>query len=332
MSWYTKSAPNDDIVVSCRIRLARNIKGMPFPSKMNSKQLEALNETVKSALFKSNLPIVKQLKYIRMDNIPELERLAMVERHIISRNFASNCKNRAIIISDDEEICIMLGEEDHIRIQVLLSGLRLQEAYDKASAIDDILCKNLDIAFDRRLGFLTECPTNLGTGLRASVMMHLPVVKSNYEKELLDFVSDIGGTIRGIYGEGSKIQGSLYQLSNQITLGIQETTTVNNLESLALSIIDKEKGYRKKLDMLQTEDICMRSLGILRSARILQSDEMTDRLGDIKLGQSLGVLKCNESPIKLMIECRPNMLMRRLGVLSPNERDIERAKLIRESI
>ncbi len=330
--WYSASAPCDDIVVSTRVRLARNINGIPFPFRMTAEQLNTVNNQVKNAIEKSNSPIAKSLKYINMCDIPEIERYAMVERHIISQNFASNYQNRAIIISDDENICIMLGEEDHIRIQVILAGLQIEKAYEIASLVDDVLCGGLDIAFDKSLGFLTECPTNLGTGLRASVMLHLPVIKDNYEKDLLDYASSIGYTVRGMYGEGSKAKGSLYQLSNQITLGIKEEDTIKDLKAIALSLINKEKGYRQNLELIKTEDICMRSLGVLKSARILTSDEMIKKLSDVKLGQSLGMLDCKQSPIKLLIEGQPNMLMRRFGNISPKERDIERAKMIREAL
>ncbi len=330
--WYDVSAPEDDIVVSTRIRLARNINGIPFPHKMTAEQFERVNLLVKNAVLKNNLPITSTLRYFDMDDIPEIERLAMVERHIISQNFALNYQNRAIIISDDESICVMLGEEDHIRIQVLLAGLQLHKAYEIANLLDDILCSELDIAFDEHFGFLTECPTNLGTGLRASVMLHLPVIKDNHQEELFNYAKDIGYTVRGIYGEGSKPEAALYQFSNQVTLGINEKDTVNNLKEIAISLIKKEKDYRKNLDSLKTEDICMRSLGVLKSARLLSTDEMMSKLSHIMLAKSMHFISCDSSPIKLMIEGKPNMIMRRFGELSPNERDFYRAKMIREQL
>ena len=188
--WYNLSDPEADIAVSTRIRLARNLNGMPFPSKMTDAQFEVVNESVRKAVFESNTPYAKSLKFIYMKDIPENERFSMVERHIISQRFASNCENRAIIISEDESVCIMLGEEDHIRIQVILSGLQLEKAYDIAENIDSLLCGILDLAFDDKLGFLTECPTNLGTGLRASVMLHLPVIENSGETVAMDKETD----------------------------------------------------------------------------------------------------------------------------------------------
>lgn len=328
--WYTVSAPQDDIAVSTRIRLARNIKGIPFPSKMKPEQFKTVCNAVKKAIAESNTPYAKSLKYIDMEDIPDVERFAMVERHIISHRFASNYQNRAIIFSDDESICIMIGEEDHIRIQVLLGGLQFEKAYEIADAIDTILCNGLDLAFEDRMGFLTECPTNLGTGLRASVMLHLPLIENNGElSALADFIGKFGLTMRGMYGEGSKGIASLYQISNQITLGISEENAIDNLKTSAMQLIQRECGYRKRVNRIKLEDRCMRSLGILENARILTSDEMMARLSDVKLGVAMGIVECNTSPIKLMIEGQPNMIMRKLGGLSPEERDIERAKMIR---
>ena len=331
--WYNVAAPNDDIAVSTRIRLARNISGIPFPSKMTPEHFKLVNEMVRKAIIDSNTPFSKTLKYIEMGDIPEIERLAMVERHIISNRFASNYQNRAIIISEDESICIMIGEEDHIRVQVLLAGLQFEKAYDIADSIDSLLCGGIDLAFDERIGFLTECPTNLGTGLRSSVMLHLPLIESRGEMPTLaDSINKIGLTVRGMNGEGTKAVASLYQISNQITLGISEKNAIDNLKVIAMQLIQKEKNYRAEINRIKLEDICMRSLGVLKNARILTSSEMMSRLSDVKLGQSVGIIDCEVSPIKLIIECQPYMIMKKVGEMSPDERDIERAQIIRETL
>lgn len=328
--WYSVTAPQCDIAVSTRVRLARNISGIPFPSKMTAEQFCAVNEAVRKAISDSDNPIAKTLTYIAMEDIPELERFAMVERHIISRRFASNYQNRAIILSEDESICIMLGEEDHIRVQVLLAGMQFEKAYQIADCVDSLLCESLDIAFDERIGFLTECPTNLGTGLRSSVMLHLPLIENHGEiPSLSDSINKIGLTMRGMYGEGTKALASLYQISNQVTLGISETNSIDNLKIIATQLIQKEQDYREQLNRIKIEDRCMRALGILKNARIISSNEMMSRLSDIMLGATIGVVNCNVSPIKLIIEGQPNMLMRKFGNLSPDERDIERANMIR---
>lgn len=332
-SWYCDNASAKDVVVSTRIRLARNLKDVPFPSKMNDEQRKELKEKVKKALCESNTPYAKSLKYIDMENVPQNEIKAMVERHIISKEFAANAKAKAIIISEDESISIMVGEEDHIRIQVILGGLKLEEAYDIAERIDTLLHSKLNFAFDSQLGFLTECPTNLGTGLRASVMLHLPVIESKGEiTALSDTVNKIGFTVRGMYGEGSKPIASMYQISNQITLGISEKTAIDNLKIITSQLIEKELNAQKQLDTLKIEDMAYRALGTLKYCKIISSEEMMNLLSKIKLGQSLGILDMDINTIKLLIEGQPCMLMKKYGEMEPYERDITRADFIREAL
>ena len=241
-NWYSKEAKDNDIVVSTRIRLARNIENLPFPSFMTTNDKKNLGEQIKKAILESDTPFAKTLKYISMEDVPENEIYAMVERHIISPEFAKNPEGRAIIISEDESICVMICEEDHIRIQVILPGLNLEEAYDTANKIDDLLSSKLNFAFDNKLGYLTECPTNIGTGLRASLMLHLPLMESNGSiGNIAETIGKIGFTVRGMYGEGSKSKASLYQISNQITLGITEKNAIDNLNVIATQLINKEK-------------------------------------------------------------------------------------------
>ena len=332
-SWYTTHAPEDDIAVSTRIRLARNLSGLPFPARMTPEQRRELNLKVKNAVLQSNTPFAKSLKYIDMADVPQTEIAAMVERHIISPEFAEENADRAIIISADESISIMIGEEDHVRIQVILGGLQLEKAYDTAEQLDSLLYNELHFAFDRSLGFLTECPTNLGTGLRASVMLHLPVTESNGEiSSIAETVGKIGFTVRGMYGEGSKASASMYQVSNQITLGISEKNAIDNLKIITAQLIDKERKARNGLNKIKLEDMCFRALGTLQNSRILSSKEMMDLLSRIKLGISMGIIKTDVPPIKLFIEGQPNMLMKKYGQLEPEERDIYRAAFIRDAL
>ena len=280
-SWYTSHAPEDDIAVSTRIRLARNLSGLPFPARMTPEQRKELNLKVKNAVLQSNTPFAKSLKYIDMADVPQTEIAAMVERHIISPEFAEENADRAIIISADESISIMIGEEDHVRIQVILGGLQLEKAYDTAEQLDSLLYNELHFAFDRSLGFLTECPTNLGTGLRASVMLHLPVTESNGEiSSIAETVGKIGFTVRGMYGEGSKASASMYQVSNQITLGISEKNAIDNLKIITAQLIDKERKARNSLNKIKLEDMCFRALGTLQNCRVLSSKEMMDLLSE----------------------------------------------------
>lgn len=329
-NWYSE-ASSSNIAVSTRVRLARNLSGLPFPFRMTSQQREELKNRVKTAVKQSNSPYAKNLKFIDMADVPETEIKSMVERHIISPQFARTNNGKAIILSEDESISIMIGEEDHLRIQVILAGLQLEKAYEIAEQIDTALHESLSFAFDNDLGFLTECPTNLGTGLRASVMMHLPLCESTGQlNSISETVSKIGFTVRGIYGEGSQSEAGLYQISNQITLGISEKTAIDNLSLIASQIAEKETKAQQQLDMLAFEDKVFRTLGILQNCRILESREMMNLLSLINLGIRLGILNNKYAPIKMLIEAQPNMLMKKFGVLTPEDRDIKRAELIRE--
>lgn len=331
--WYIDKTAQDDIAVSCRIRLARNIQGLPFPNRMTADDRKELNDRVKSAILNSNTPFSKSLKYINMSDIPEIQRYAMVERHIISPEFAAKTEDCGIILSDDESISIMIGEEDHLRIQVINSGLDLKKAYDISERLDTLLCDTLHFAFDKDLGFLTECPTNLGTGLRASVMLHLPALENNGEiNGLIDSISKIGFTVRGMYGEGSKSLASLYQVSNQITLGISENSALENLSVITTQLIEKEIKARDNLDLIKLEDICWRALGTLQNARILSSEEMINLISRVKLGTSMGIINKECSPIKILIEAQPFMLMQAKGAMDAADRDISRANMVREAL
>lgn len=330
-SWYTQSGKNSDVIITSRIRLARNIAGVPFGSRLTDEEKKRINESVKSAICDSNTPYAKTLKYIDMNDVPENECFAMVERHIISPEFAQNRYNKAIIISDDESVCVMVGEEDHIRIQVLYSGLELEKAYDIAERIDTLLGDKLHFAFDENLGYLTECPTNLGTGLRASVMLHLPSLESTREISMIaDSVSKIGFTVRGMYGEGSESAASLYQLSNQITLGISEKDALKNLQAITMQIVEKELSLRESANRTLVEDKVCRAYGILKNARVISTNEMMNLTSMIKLGISMGILDIDSTvPMRILIECQPYSLMRKFGDMDAEERDIKRAITIR---
>lgn len=333
-NWYSTEAKENDIVVSTRIRLARNLENTPFPSFMDIEGKKQVAEKIKKAILESDTPFAKSLRFISMEDVPENEIYAMVERHIISPEFAKNPEGRAIIISEDESICIMICEEDHIRIQVILPGLNLQAAYETASKIDDLLSSKLKFAFDSKLGYLTECPTNIGTGLRASVMLHLPFMEgSGGIGEISETIGKIGFTVRGMYGEGSKSKASLYQISNQITLGITEKNAIDNLGVIAGQLINKERTERDSFDQIKLEDIVWRAYGTLKNQRILSSDEMMRLVSKIKIGISKGILPFeNTLPLKILIETQPYMLCRKHGDKTPNERDILRAKTVRNMI
>lgn len=332
-NWYNID-PLNDVAVSTRVRLARNLKDTPFPSHLSDNEKIKVCEKIKAAILESDTPFAKSLTFISMEDVPENEVYAMVERHIISPEFAGKREGRAIIISEDESICVMIGEEDHIRIQVVLSGLNLEKAYDIAGSIDDLLAAKCGFAYDNQLGYLTECPTNLGTGLRASVMLHLPLMESvGAVGEIADAIGKIGFTVRGMYGEGSKSKASLYQISNQITLGITEKNAIDNLSVITKQIIEREHEERRKVDRIKLEDIAWRAYGTLKNQRILSSDEMMKLVSRLKIGISMEILPFEQTlPIKILIETSPYMLCRKEPHKTPMERDILRAKTVRNMI
>ena len=331
--WYNNQAPEGDIAVSTRIRLARNISGYPFPSRMTVAQRQEVNSKIHKAIKENECSSIGKLKYIDMKDVPENERFSMVERHIASREFVLNPENKAIILSEDETVSIMIGEEDHIRIQVILPGLQLEKAYEIADTVDNMLLKSLSIAFDETLGFLTECPTNLGTGLRASVMLFLPVSESKGDiLPITQSVSKIGFTVRGMYGEGSKPQGSLYQISNQVTLGVTEKNVIDNLKVINERIIKKEREAQNGLNKINAEDITLRALGTLKYARVLSSSELISLISKVKLGINLGFIDKEINTVKLLIEGQPYMLMKTYGDMTEEERDISRANMIRNAL
>lgn len=337
IKWYQTEAPENGIVLSSRIRLARNVVDFPFHSKISPEQREKLNTLVKDALEKMNLGENK-LNFYKMSELSQSKRYALVEQHIISKEFADAPEAGVLALSEDESISIMVNEEDHIRLQIMANGLNLEKSYELCNQIDDVLDESLNYAFDENLGYLTSCPTNLGTGLRASVMMHLPALeKSGLISRLTATINKLGLTIRGTYGEGSKVLGSIYQISNQITLGITEQDAIQNLESVVRQIIDSEKKARENLlhNRHQLEDIVFRSLGTLRYARLISGSDFFEALSNVRLGVSMGLI--NDVPLTAL-----NALMDLTGAatitdsagkqLSAGERDYQRAAIIREKL
>ena len=332
--WYELPAPHEDIVLSSRIRLARNLSDFPFESRMSDDQRRQLADKVKAAL--QDIPVGgTPLSFVEMESLDEIKRYAMVERHEVSREFVKNPKNRMLGLSADESVSIMVNEEDHLRIQVMANGLNLSSAFQLCNEIDDALDAKVDYAFDEKLGYLTTCPTNLGTGLRASVMVHLPALeKSGLMNQLTATINKLGLTIRGTYGEGSKVLGSIYQISNQITLGITEQDAIQNLESIVLQVIENEKHAREGLlnDKHRLEDVVCRSLGALRYARLLSSKEFFEEVSNVRLGISLGVIHDVEIPRlnRLMTLTGSASVCEREGKnLSPQDRDFVRAGIVR---
>ena len=324
-------------VISTRVRLARNLKDYPFPCRLSEQGRKKVIEKVTSAIRDSNSSIASDFNLIKLDDLTEAQGVSLVERHLVSPEFISETEGRALLLSKDESMSIMINEEDHIRLQVITDGLSLEQAYDTADKLDTLLDENLEFAFDDKLGYLTQCPTNLGTGMRASVKLHLPgLEKSRTIGRIAGNLSKLGLTIRGAYGEGSEPSGSLYQLSNQVTLGISEKAAIENLENITKQLVSQERQARERLaKSIDIQDSVSRSLGLLKSAMVMTHDEALKLLSNVRFGILSGQIKDVTAEVvdSLMEKIEPATLMVNSGKnLSAQERDIERAKILREAL
>jgi protein arginine kinase len=337
--WMRGNSPESDVVISTRIRLARNLQNEPFPILATNAQSKEVLDQVVNVLNEHHLERVSKLDLYILDEMSELQKRVLVEKHLISPSLASESRNGAVMISDNESVSIMVNEEDHLRIQCLSPGFQIREAWEIANKIDDIFEQHIDYAFDERRGFMTSCPTNVGTGIRASVMMHLPaLVLTQQMTRILQAINQVGLAVRGIYGEGSEAIGNVFQVSNQITLGQSEEEIIDNLHSVAKQIIEHERAARQKLlaeSKLRISDRVSRSYGILSHAAIMDSKEAAQRLSDVRLGVDLGLLPNVSTHIlnELMVMTQPGFLQQFAGTkLSADDRDVRRAQLIREKI
>ncbi len=337
--WMKREGPDSDIVLSSRIRLARNLENHVFPLVANEQQSREVNEQIRNHYENQAYGSVGSLSYIDVDQLKSIEKRVLVEKHLISPNLAEEPKHSAVLMSEDESISIMINEEDHIRIQCLFPGFQLSEALTLASGIDDWFEEKVNYAFDERHGYLTSCPTNVGTGMRASVMMHLPaLVMTQKMHRIVPAINQLGLVVRGIYGEGSEAQGNVFQVSNQMTLGKSELDIVEDLRGVVMQLIEEERAARKNLletSRIQLEDRVYRSLGTLENSRIIQSKEATKCLSDVRLGIDLQMIEGISRKIlnELMILTQPGFLQQYAGeTLTPDQRDIRRATLIRERL
>ncbi|THF79060.1 protein arginine kinase [Cohnella fermenti] len=337
--WMEKEGPDTDVVLSSRVRLARNLRSYPFPMLATPAQSADVAEQLLGVAESGRLGGLGPIASYSLAELTELEKLVLVEKHLISPALASESRNGALILSRNEDVSIMVNEEDHLRIQLLYSGFQIKEAWEYASKIDDIFEESVDFAFDEKHGYLTSCPTNVGTGIRASVMMHLPaLVLTGQINRILSAVTQVGLAVRGIYGEGSEATGNLFQVSNQITLGQSEGEIIDNLHAVARQIIGHEKAARERLmadNRARLEDRVMRSFGILSYAGIIDSKEAAQRLSDVRLGVNLGLLPSLNLQMlnELMVSTQPGFLQRKFGeALSPEQRDMTRAEIIRSRL
>ncbi|MGI6622807.1 MAG: protein arginine kinase [Clostridiaceae bacterium] len=337
--WYIDAGPDSDIVVSSRVRLARNFKNYPFPKRSTREDQENIIKETNEALFKGNPELRDNLSLIMFRDIPPIERQILVEKHLVSKELAESSLVVGALISDDEQISIMLNEEDHLRIQCLASGMQLEKVFDLCNSLDDIISERIEYAFDESIGYLTSCPTNVGTAVRASLMLHLPALTmTGYIKTVLESCGKLGLAVRGLYGENTEAHGNMYQLSNQITLGRSEIDIVLSIKNIGIQIIEQERLLRSELLKRNTkrlEDRIMRSYGILRYTRILTSEEALKRLSDIRLGINLGLIdELSETDVNEMIlNIQPGSLQKYAGkILKPDDRDSMRAEYVRKKI
>ncbi len=335
LNWYLQSGNESDVVFSTRIRLARNIKGFPFVNRYIKKDAMKIIEMMENAIHNLGYG----LKLIRLKNLDDITKLTLVEKHLISPEFAYNKDEiGAIAINDDENICIMINEEDHLRIQVLSAGLELENSLNLAIEIDKKLEKLIPYSYNDKYGFLTSCPTNVGTGLRASIMVHLPALsKTKNIRKVLEAVNSFDMNIRGIYGEGSTSKGETYQISNKQSLGISEEEIIKNLKVITDKVIEQEKLARKILTKkeIELEDKVYRAFGVLSNCRKLSSEECNNLLSDVKLGTDMGIIKeLNDLKVKkLEVYTRPANLQKYVGqTLEAYDRDIKRAEVVKEII
>lgn len=333
--WYELAGTDSDIAVSTRVRLARNFKDIPFPNRMTTEQARTVLDKVSEKMLGSAGGI--EFRLVDMSSRNEAETL--VERHLISRELASADRPRGVILSRDDSVSVMINEEDHLRIQIMGSGFCLEDCLNRAESIDKLLEEGETMAFDGKRGYLTSCPTNLGTGLRAGVMLHLPALtESGAIRSIISSAEKLGFAVRGLYGEGTKAIGAMYQFSNQLTLGMTEADTVSRLSEAVKNIIAQERAARINMSSenpTALEDKVWRAAGTLWAARLMTSEEAMPLLSDLRLGVSMGLIKgiTIEKINRLQWEAGPASIAELLGeTATPSLRDKKRAELMRQAV
>lgn len=326
----------NDIAVTTRIRLARNIKGLAYPQRMSRADAQALIENVWSAF--DNSPLKDELKLYRMSELSDVEKKSLIEKHLISTELCSSGVPSVAIISNDEKISIMVNEEDHLRLQVFEDGLEAEKAYDTAKKLEALLSEKLTFDKDDEFGFLTSCPTNAGTGLRASVMLHLPAITAAQRiNPLLKWAANLSMTVRGLYGEGTKASGALFQLSNQTTLGASEKDIISRFTMAACSLISEERRISAELfekNYATMTDKCLRSLGILKYSYMISSNEAMNIVSNVCMGANAGIIK-NIDCAKLrkaLFDTMPATVFLDGDSKSVEERDIKRAQILQNAL
>lgn len=331
--WYLGTGAQNDVVINTSIHIARNVRKYPFPSRLSLPEKLKVNSVIKTAADSMG---EYSFNYYEMKTLSQSEVVSLAERHLVSPEFASSRDGRALLLTEDEAVSIMLNEEDHIRLQVMYAGFALDEAFKTAQNIDQKLSQKLDFAFDEKLGYLTQDPTALGTGMKASVVLHLPALVSTSQiTRLITTVSKLGLSLRGSYGEGAAAKGDMFRLSNTITLGISERAAVENLKSIALQIAAQERTAREEIFKAPvTEDRIYRAYGVLKYARLIDTNEFMELISLVRLGAVKGIINMDCAQIEaLMIHMQPATIS--LSVDRPLdrvERDKLRAMLVRQAL
>lgn len=338
--WTEGVGPYADIVISSRVRLARNIKDIPFPHLLNDDKESELLNTLRGIMGNQEAKNrIGNFIFFSLRELTSLEKWVLVEKHLISPQHAQSTGYQGVALREDEAVSILVNEEDHLRIQCLLPAMQLNDAWEVANQVDDLVEERLDYAFDKDKGYLTSCPTNVGTGLRASVMLHLPgLVMTRQANQVFSTMSHIGLTVRGMFGEGTEAFGNLFQISNQVTLGLAEQDIINHLSSVTLQMIEQERQAREILVKEagnQLEDRVWRAYGILSHARSISSQEAMTMLSELRLGVDLKIIDGVNSQVfnPLIILMQPAFLQKlNGGELSTALRDIKRAEIIRTKL
>ncbi len=333
---FSEAGPEKDVIISSRIRLARNIEDISFPNKAKDSERKEIVEMTKQVIADQEK---YQFNLLDLYEISDIDREILLEKHLISRDHAKRRVGKALFLNNKQDISIMVNEEDHFRIQVLSPGMDLDKLWKKANEIDDLLEENLDFAFSEKWGYLTACPTNVGTGLRASIMCHLPALNlTNRIDKVMGAISQLGLAVRGMYGEGSNPAGNIYQISNQITLGHSEEDIIDNLKSVNQQIVEQERKARQIMlnnEIDNLKDAIKRSFGVLKYAYTISSKEALQLLSDVKLGIDLGIINDLSADLisELLILIRPAHLKISEGRdLTNKELNIKRAEMIQEKI
>ncbi len=347
--WLDGSGPQSDVVISCRIRLARNLAQFPFLSRADDFERAEIANFIREAAFK-NLTHCEErqtdfkldyddLLYIDVDDISPIDRQFLMERQLISRELSESHGARGVVIGDRQQTSLMINEEDHIRMQVLRNGFNLDECWSEINQVDDAIENEVSFAFHEQFGYLTACPTNVGTGIRVSVMLHLPALVQTREiRKVFLAMQKMNLAVRGLYGEGSQAMGDYYQISNQITLGKSESQIIEMIKAEVPHIIDYERRARKALmaeNRAKLHDQVSRAYGILRNAQTISSEETLHLLSSLRMGVNLDLISIPEIPLanEILIYTQPAHLQKKYNrEMNSQERNAHRADYLRERL